>query len=139
MEIRNQNQLSRFVEEWRYAWLQSSGEELDAGEAANTICDFVAYMAEEEGLTLQSTTRRLPLLPNFMTADEMLGSFVGPASVNVYIARYYAALAALEGQQVDAQFDPERDYDRMISDFVGFMALERRFLFQRARWPVEDF
>ena len=135
MEIRNQMQLGPFVEEWSYSWFLRFGEEPESWPAKNTIYRFAMYMAELEGLTLQSIARRGPYTQEG-SEEQRDFSFIGPDSVSFQIAAYWEAEAALDGPCRNVR---DERLDSMISDFVGFMAREKYFLFQHAQTPVDDF
>ena len=56
LEIRNQEQLSSFAEEFRIFWQKEVGEELD-GFSLHWLYDFAIFMAENKNYTFQPTIK----------------------------------------------------------------------------------
>jgi hypothetical protein len=120
MEIRNEEELGPFVEEFADSWLVQFGEELQP-ENKHEIYMFFGFVAVEEGYTLQPS---LEPIEDFIRRPVEIKNV---AELSFFLNRFPGGKSG------------PGSWEHMINGFVGFMAERKGFTLQRAVETVEDF
>ena len=123
-----EEQLIPFGEQFRQAWLQTYGKQLEAEDMIE-VYEFFTYMAEEEGLTLQTASQPIRHF------EEKPTEVKDSAVLTLFIMKFYDFITEKNGK---VSYE-EKFQDPVIGGFVRYMAEMRGYIFQRALEPVKDF